>query len=42
MKKLLSAIIISSLAFAATGYADEQETVDHCARVLRDFRQMLE
>lgn len=42
MKKLFSAIVISSLAFIATGYADEQETVDHCAKVMRDFRHMQE
>lgn len=42
MKKLFSLIIISSLALIATGYADEQETVDHCAGVIRDFRHMPE
>jgi lipid-binding SYLF domain-containing protein len=42
MKKLFFAIVISSLALSASGYADEQETVDHCARVMRDFRHMQE
>jgi SH3 domain-containing YSC84-like protein 1 len=42
MKKLFFAIVISSLALSATGYADEQETVDRSARVIRDFRHMQE
>jgi lipid-binding SYLF domain-containing protein len=42
MKKLLSLIIVSSLALMATVQADEQETVDHCATVIRDFRHMPE
>src|ERR1700730_11414935 len=42
MKKLFSLILISSLALIATGYADEQETVDHCAGIIRDFRHMPE
>ena len=42
MKKLFAAIVISSLAFIATGYADDQETVDHCAGIIRDFRHMPE
>jgi lipid-binding SYLF domain-containing protein len=42
MKKLFSLIIISSLALIASGYADEQETVDHCAGIIRDFRHMQE
>lgn len=42
MKKLLSAIVISSLALVATGYANEQETVNHCAKIIRDFRHMPE
>jgi len=42
MKKIFSLLVISSLALAATGYANEQETVDHCAKVMRDFRQMQE
>jgi lipid-binding SYLF domain-containing protein len=42
MKKIFSLIIISSLALIASGYADEQETVDHCAGIIRDFRHMQE
>lgn len=42
MKKLFSLIVISSLALMATVQADEQETVDHCANVIRDFRDMPE
>ena len=42
MKKFFSLIIISSLALIASGYADEQETVDHCAGIIRDFRHMQE
>jgi lipid-binding SYLF domain-containing protein len=42
MKKLFSTILIVSLAFVATSRADEQETVDHCAGVVRDFRHMPE
>jgi lipid-binding SYLF domain-containing protein len=42
MKKLLSLIVVSSLAFMATVQADEQETVAHCANVIRDFRHMPE
>ena len=42
MKKLLSAIVISSLALVASGYATEQETVDSCANIIREFRNMPE
>src|ERR1700731_2727167 len=42
MKKLFSLILISSLAFMVTVQADEQETVDHCANIIRDFRSMPE
>lgn len=42
MKKLFSFILIFSIAFIATSRADEQETVDHCAGVIRDFRRMPE
>src|SRR5947208_9361283 len=42
MKKLFSLIVISSLALMATVQADEQETVDHCTNVIRDFRHMPE
>src|SRR3982075_2542917 len=42
MKKLFSLILISSLAFMTTVQADEQETVDHCANIIRDFRSMPE
>jgi len=42
MKKLFSAIVICSLALAATGNATEQETVNACANIIRDFRHMPE
>src|SRR5882762_2955873 len=42
MKRIFSLILISSLALMATVRADEQETVDHCANIIRDFRSMPE
>jgi lipid-binding SYLF domain-containing protein len=42
MKKLLYAILLSSLAFTAIGYADDQGTVDRAAATIREFRHMQE
>jgi lipid-binding SYLF domain-containing protein len=42
MKKLFSLILISSLALMATVQANEQETVDRSANIIRDFRRMPE
>jgi lipid-binding SYLF domain-containing protein len=41
MKKLLCTLIISSLGLSAVTAA-EQETVDHCTRIIQDFRHMPE
>jgi lipid-binding SYLF domain-containing protein len=41
MKKLLCTLIISSLGLSAVTAA-EQETVDHCTRIIQDFRRMPE
>src|SRR6185503_13172624 len=42
MKKLFSLIAISFLAVGATAYATEQETVDSCTQIIREFRRMPE
>ena len=43
MHKKLAAIFVSlSVIVATTVYGTEQETVDHCARIIRDFRPMPE
>jgi SH3 domain-containing YSC84-like protein 1 len=41
MKKSLSVIVILSLSLVAAR-ATEQDTVNHCAAIIRDFRQMPE
>src|SRR6266700_1970484 len=41
MKKLFAIIAILSLSFITAG-ATEQDTVDRCASIIRDFRQMPE
>ena len=41
MKKLLCTLIISSLSLSVV-IANEQETVDHCTRIIQDFRRMPE
>jgi SH3 domain-containing YSC84-like protein 1 len=41
MKKILFILVLLSLSFV-TARADEQGVVDHCAVIIRDFRQMPE
>ena len=41
MKKLLSILAVLSLSFVTAG-ATEQDTVNRCASIIRDFRQMPE
>jgi lipid-binding SYLF domain-containing protein len=41
MKKLFASLAILSLSFITAG-ATEQDTVDRCASIIRDFRQMPE
>ena len=43
MHKIFAAILITLSVIAATPvHGTEQETIDHCARIMRDFRQMPE
>jgi lipid-binding SYLF domain-containing protein len=41
MKNALCILVLASV-FVSPVFATEQETVDHCARVIRDFRRMPE
>jgi lipid-binding SYLF domain-containing protein len=41
MKKLSFVLVLSSLSLVTAG-ATEQDTVNHCAAIIRDFRQMPE